>query len=247
MMFAKQYVIGSTAAAWDQYCARRPEGDHLWAAMKNLFYSRMAPTKHCTDAAFQKLRLAKQGPDQTVTSFGTYITTTSEGTDITDYNKRMFFWTGLRPEIRAAVHMGEDYLTFDACLEAGVEAEMALRLNAEYNKAFMSAPKDRPRRRPEWIRVRVKPIMIQAKAAACRVHCSTRAAVFAAEAVAVAVAAIAKAASNISKAPEAAHKVPERPSDLVHASPAKSLAIGLRTTKRTLRRALPPLHHNRSH
>ncbi len=53
----------------------------------------------------------------------------------------MFFWTGLRPEIRAAVQKGEEYLTFDACLEAGVEAETALHLDAEYNKAFKSAPK----------------------------------------------------------------------------------------------------------
>jgi hypothetical protein len=111
--------------------------------MKELLYSRVAPTKHRTDAAFQKLRSARQGPDQTVTSFGAYIVTTCESTDITDYNKRMFFWTGLRPEIRAAIRKGEDYLTFDACLEAGVEAETALRLDAEYNKAFKSAPKDR--------------------------------------------------------------------------------------------------------
>jgi hypothetical protein len=109
--------------------------------MQELLYSWVAPTKHRTDAAFQKLRSVKQGPDQTVTSFGAYVVTTCEGTDITDYNKRMFFRTGLRPEIRAAIRKGEDYLTFDACLEAGVKAETALRLNAEYNKAFKSAPK----------------------------------------------------------------------------------------------------------
>jgi hypothetical protein len=55
----------------------------------------------------------------------------------------MFFWTGLRPEIRAAVRKGEEYLAFDACLEAGVEAETALCLDAEYNKALMSVPKDK--------------------------------------------------------------------------------------------------------
>jgi hypothetical protein len=119
ILFAKQYLVGDAAAVWDQYCARHQDADHTWAAMRELLYSQVAPTKHRTDAAFQKLRSAKQGPDQTVTSFGAYIVTTCEGTDITDYNKRMFFWTGLRPEIRAAIRKGEDYLTFDACLEAG--------------------------------------------------------------------------------------------------------------------------------
>jgi uncharacterized protein YecT (DUF1311 family) len=55
----------------------------------------------------------------------------------------MLFWTGLHSEIRAAVRKGEEYLTFDACLEAGVEAETALRLDAEYNKAFKSALKEK--------------------------------------------------------------------------------------------------------
>jgi hypothetical protein len=55
----------------------------------------------------------------------------------------MFFWTGLRPEIRVAVRKGEEYLTFDSCLEAGVEEETALRLDAEYSKAFKSAPKEK--------------------------------------------------------------------------------------------------------
>jgi hypothetical protein len=63
MMFAKQYPVDDAATVWDQYCARHPEGNHSWAAMKNLLYSRVAPTKHCTDAAFQKLHSAKQGPD----------------------------------------------------------------------------------------------------------------------------------------------------------------------------------------
>jgi hypothetical protein len=36
---------------------------------------------------------------------------------------------------------GEDYLTFGACLEARVEAEIALHLDAEFSKAFKSAPK----------------------------------------------------------------------------------------------------------
>ncbi len=74
-------------------------------------------------------------------SFGAYIVTTCEGTDITDYNKHISFWTGLRLEIRAAICKGENYFTFDACLEAGIEAEMALHLDAEYNEAFKSVLK----------------------------------------------------------------------------------------------------------
>jgi hypothetical protein len=66
-------------------------------------------------------------------------------------------------------------------------------------------------------------------------------AVFVAKAVAMA-----KAASNISKATKVVRKEPERPSHPVRASPAKSLAIGPRTVKRTLQRALLPLHQNRS-
>jgi hypothetical protein len=91
MMFAKQYLIGNAAATWDNYCARHPEGNHTWATMKDLLYSQVAPTKHCTDAALQKLRSAKQGPDQIITSFGAYIVSTCEGIDITGYNKHMFF------------------------------------------------------------------------------------------------------------------------------------------------------------
>jgi hypothetical protein len=53
----------------------------------------------------------------------------------------MFFWTRLHPEIRAAVRKGKDYLTFNACLKAGVKAETALRLDAENNKALKTAPK----------------------------------------------------------------------------------------------------------
>ncbi len=103
----------------------------------------MAPTKHCTNAVFQKLRSVRQGPDQTAMSFGANIVVTCAGTDITDYNKRIFFWTRLRPEIRAAIRKGNDYLTFDACLDAGVEAETTLYLDAEHKKDLKSAPKDK--------------------------------------------------------------------------------------------------------
>jgi hypothetical protein len=87
--------------------------------------------------------LAKQGPSQTVTSFGAYIVTTCEDTDITNDNKRMFFWTGLCLEIRTAVRKGDYCLTFDACLEAKVKAETALCLDMEYDEAFCSHLNDR--------------------------------------------------------------------------------------------------------
>ncbi len=65
--------------------------------------------------------------------------------------------------------------------------------------------------------------------------------VFVAEAMPIAAAAIAKAASNTSKVMEAACKVLEHPGNMVHASPAESLAIGPRTAKQTLQRVSPPM------
>jgi microcystin degradation protein MlrC len=53
----------------------------------------------------------------------------------------MFFETGLRPEILTVIQKSKDHLTINACLEAGIEAEMALSIIAEYNKAFKSTPK----------------------------------------------------------------------------------------------------------
>lgn len=52
ILFAKQYSDGDAAAVCEQFCAAYPEADRTWAAMKELLYSQMALTKHCTDAAF---------------------------------------------------------------------------------------------------------------------------------------------------------------------------------------------------
>jgi hypothetical protein len=93
MLFAKQYLVGDAATAWDQFRAGHPEAEHTWTAKKGLLYSRVAPYKHRTNAAFQKLCFARQGPDQTVTGFGAYIVMSCESTDITDNNKHMCFWT----------------------------------------------------------------------------------------------------------------------------------------------------------
>jgi hypothetical protein len=61
MLFANRYLIGNDAATWEQYYAQHPEAEYTWAAMSEHFYSRVAMTKYCTDAAFQRLRSAKQG------------------------------------------------------------------------------------------------------------------------------------------------------------------------------------------
>ncbi len=82
-----------------------------------------------------------QGSDHTVTSFGTYIIITCKSTNCVDNNKCMLFLTGLYPEVHTAVHKGKNHLSFDACLEAVVEAETALHLNMEYDKATRSLPK----------------------------------------------------------------------------------------------------------
>ncbi len=47
----------------------------------------------------------------------------------------------MRLEICAVFQKGKDYLTFDARLEVGVEAETALCLGAEINEAFRSVQK----------------------------------------------------------------------------------------------------------
>jgi hypothetical protein len=52
MLYAKQYLVGNAAAAWDLFCVGYPEADYTWAALKELFSSRVARTKHQTDAAF---------------------------------------------------------------------------------------------------------------------------------------------------------------------------------------------------
>jgi hypothetical protein len=51
----------------------------------------VALTKYYADAAFQWLYLAKQGPDKTVTSFGAYVVAVCKDTNISNYNKCMFF------------------------------------------------------------------------------------------------------------------------------------------------------------
>jgi hypothetical protein len=63
MVSAKQYIVSDDTVTLDQYYSRHIEGYNTWEAMKDLLYSRVAPTKHCTNVAFQKLCSTKQGPN----------------------------------------------------------------------------------------------------------------------------------------------------------------------------------------
>ncbi len=74
---------------------------------------------------------------------GTYIVATCEVTNITVFNKRMLLQTWLQSEICAAIWKDDYYFTFDAYLQAGVKIETAHCLDAEYNKAFKSSPRER--------------------------------------------------------------------------------------------------------
>jgi hypothetical protein len=51
----------------------------------------------------------------------------------------MLFRIRLRPKICFAILKGKDHLTFNTLLVAWVEADIALCLNADYNKAFKYA------------------------------------------------------------------------------------------------------------
>jgi hypothetical protein len=90
MLFAKQFLIGDIAPQSDQFRAVHSKADHTWVAMKELLFSQVAPTKHHTDVAFQNLCAVRHSLNQTVKLFGAYIYSTCKGTDITEYNKRMF-------------------------------------------------------------------------------------------------------------------------------------------------------------
>jgi hypothetical protein len=106
MLFAKLYLVGGAANAREQLFAQHPKNGHPWVVLKKLLNSWEAPSKHCTYAAFQKLCLAKQCPDQFVLSFWAYVFTTCKGTEISASNKCKFLWTELHPEIRTAIQKG---------------------------------------------------------------------------------------------------------------------------------------------
>jgi hypothetical protein len=66
--------------------------------MKTLLTNLTAPPQQRSNHASQQLRNAKQGKDQSLTAFAAYITNTAQGTQISNYNKRMFLRTGMCPK-----------------------------------------------------------------------------------------------------------------------------------------------------
>jgi hypothetical protein len=97
MLFAQQYLGGDAVTCWRLHCEKHPEA--AWSHMKTLLTDLTAPPQQRSNHAFQQLRNAKQGKDQSLTAFAAYITNTAQGTQISDYDKRMFLRTGMRPEI----------------------------------------------------------------------------------------------------------------------------------------------------
>jgi hypothetical protein len=71
MLIEKQYSIGNAATAWNPFYVAHPEPIHTRAAMKELLYSHVAPTKHRTNVAIHTLCRARQGPGHTVSWLGT--------------------------------------------------------------------------------------------------------------------------------------------------------------------------------
>ncbi len=104
--------------------------------MKTLLTDLTAPPQQRSDHAFQQLRNAKQGKDQSLTAFAAYITNTAQGTQISDDDKRMFLRTRMRPEICAALPRGVEHPTFDALLEACLYVDAYLRLEADFRKGW---------------------------------------------------------------------------------------------------------------
>jgi hypothetical protein len=132
MLFAQQYLAGDAATRWRQHREKHLEA--AWSHMKTLLTDLTAPPQQRSDHAFQQLRNAKQGKDQSLTAFAAYITNTAQGTQISDYDKRMFLRTGMSPEIRAALPRGVEHPTFDALLEACLYVEADLCLEADFQK-----------------------------------------------------------------------------------------------------------------
>jgi hypothetical protein len=139
--FAQQYISGEAATAWRTYCERHPPSEHTWEAMKALLQDRVAPPQQRSARAFGQLRNAKQGQDQSVTSFVAYITGLARETDVSDATKRMFLLTGLRPEVRGMMPRGVTYEAFDAMVDAAIRAENDLQFEAECARTWSKKDK----------------------------------------------------------------------------------------------------------
>jgi hypothetical protein len=104
--------------------------------MKTLLIDLTAPPQQRSEHSFQQLCNAKQGKDLSLMAFAAYVTNTAQGTQISDYDKRMFLCTGMRPEIRMALPRGVEHPTFDALLEACLYAKADLRLEANFRTGW---------------------------------------------------------------------------------------------------------------
>jgi hypothetical protein len=92
-----------------------------------------------------------------VAVFGAFITSTSEGTDLPDYVKRMVLWTRMRLDVRAILLKKEgDLSTIEMCLEVAIERETAIRLEAEYAEAYGRALGERPNKSKEKVKGKEK-------------------------------------------------------------------------------------------
>jgi hypothetical protein len=134
MLFAQQYLAGDVATRWRQHRKKHPEA--AWSHMKTLLTDLTAPPQQQSDHVFQQLRNAKQGKDQSLTAFAAYITNTAQGTQSSDYAKRMFLRTGMRPKIHTALPRGVEHPTFNSLLEACLYIEADLRLEADFRKGW---------------------------------------------------------------------------------------------------------------
>ncbi len=93
--------------------------------------------------AIQRLHLATLDLDQIITLLNSYIVIKCHGIDITNINEHIFFLTKSCQEICTISWNDDDYLTFNLYLKAGIEAEVAVLLKVEYNRALKCMLKDR--------------------------------------------------------------------------------------------------------
>jgi hypothetical protein len=147
MLFAQPCLTGDAPTLWWQHREKHPEA--AWSHMKTLLTDLTALPQQRSDHAIQQLRNAKQGKDQSLTAFTAYVTSSAQGTQISNYDKRLFLRTRMRPEICAALLRGVKHPTFDTLLEACLYVEADLCLEADFRKgkeksAFHEKAPDKP-------------------------------------------------------------------------------------------------------
>jgi hypothetical protein len=109
--------------------------------MRALLQDRVALPQQRSARVYGQLRNAKQGPDQTVTSFVAYINSLARETNIPDATKRMFLLTGLRLEVRSMMPRGVTYEAFNAMVDATIRAENDLQFEAECVRTWSKGEK----------------------------------------------------------------------------------------------------------